>query len=172
MENLSISSVSLPIELVGRILEEWLNANRFRVAHRVTGVDVIDTYDRVGGVVHVDLEMVNAAAPDVGALLHHTALAVTEGYDHGLNGGSAKNGGGAKPVKTEVAPESPTAVRKRGSELSEGELDEIVRGVNANDNRDDIARRLHIGKGRLYAAIAELRAAGRIAPRIAADRPG
>lgn len=99
METLSISSVTLPVVLVGQIIEEWLNANRFRVAHRVTGVDVIDAYDRETGVVHVDLALAGPAISDAraGKSVEETALALGNAHlvEMGTNGhgGSAKNGG-------------------------------------------------------------------------------
>ena len=42
MENLGIRSLTLPIGLVGKILEEWLNGHELRTPHVVKGVDVLD----------------------------------------------------------------------------------------------------------------------------------
>lgn len=121
METLSMTSVSLPIQLVGQILEEWLNANRFSVVHRVTGVDVIDAYDREAGVVHVDLALempaaTAAPAQDVraGKSVEETALAL--GHAHLVEvGTNGRNGHGA-PLPRRVVVERAATKNNAGTD--------------------------------------------------------
>lgn len=163
METLSISSVSLPLRLVGQILEAWLNENRLRVAHRVTRVDVVDAYDPAG-LVHVDLEL---AAPSTAAAAAASAqdgragrsvgeTALELGLTHLVeaarngNGGAAKNGGGAGPVKVEVAPETNSATSKRRAAVTAEQRESVLAMLRIGGNRRAIADACGVAVSTVY----------------------
>lgn len=172
MESLGIRSVSLPIGLVGLIIEAWLNEHEFKSAHRVTRVDVIDAYDQADGLVHVDLE----AAPEQVRPVVTAQVRELRIHDGGRTNGNS-NGHSVVDVVGErgrerliVAPESAATVasttepvttstdgRKRTQRIDDATRAAVLRLRSDGVPALRIASQLGLGESSVYHIVATAR---------------